>query len=153
MSFCRQDSGCEHNMRLFRAPGPNTVTTDSPWDTEGSLDSKYHTFNLRVHCLQQILPKCQREMQNAAGDHWARQPTQFESWMHAISSMYADLSWNVMAHSDAREGKWRGNWRMEWVASTLHFLRTWCIQHSYHYYRWCTHLGCQLSIELNPPPI
>jgi len=25
-----------------------------------------------------------------------------------------------MAHSDAREGKWRGNWRMEWVASTLH---------------------------------
>ena len=25
-----------------------------------------------------------------------------------------------MAHGDAREGKWRGNWRMEWVASTLH---------------------------------
>ena len=25
-----------------------------------------------------------------------------------------------MAHSDAREGKWRRNWRMEWVASTLH---------------------------------
>jgi len=21
-----------------------------------------------------------------------------------------------------------------------HYLRTWCIQ---HYYRWCTHLGCQ----------
>jgi len=31
-----------------------------------------------------------------------------------------DCSWNVMAHGDAREGKWRGNWRMEWVASTLH---------------------------------
>ena len=31
-----------------------------------------------------------------------------------------DSSWNVMAHGDAREGKWRGNWRMEWVASTLH---------------------------------
>ena len=29
-------------------------------------------------------------------------------------------SWNVMAHGDAQEGKWRGNWRMEWVASTLH---------------------------------
>ena len=27
---------------------------------------------------------------------------------------------NVMAHGDAREGKWRGNRRMEWVASTLH---------------------------------
>jgi len=25
-----------------------------------------------------------------------------------------------MAHGDARDGKWRGNWRMEWVASTLH---------------------------------
>jgi len=25
-----------------------------------------------------------------------------------------------MAHGDAREGKWRGNWRMGWVASTLH---------------------------------
>jgi hypothetical protein len=25
-----------------------------------------------------------------------------------------------MAHSDARERKWRRNWRMEWVASTLH---------------------------------
>ena len=31
-----------------------------------------------------------------------------------------DSSWNVMAHGDAREGKWMGNWRMEWVASTLH---------------------------------
>ena len=25
-----------------------------------------------------------------------------------------------MVHGDAREGKWRGIWRMEWVASTLH---------------------------------
>ena len=24
-----------------------------------------------------------------------------------------------MAHGDAREGKWRGNWRMDWVATTL----------------------------------
>jgi hypothetical protein len=31
-----------------------------------------------------------------------------------------ESSWNVMAHGDAREGKWRGNWRMEWVASTPH---------------------------------
>jgi len=32
----------------------------------------------------------------------------------------ADSSWNVMAHGDVRVGKWRGNWRMQWVASTLH---------------------------------
>jgi len=31
-----------------------------------------------------------------------------------------DSSWNVIAHGDAQEGKWRGNWRMQWVASTLH---------------------------------
>ena len=31
-----------------------------------------------------------------------------------------ESSWNVMAHGDAREGKWRGNWRIEWVTSTLH---------------------------------
>jgi len=31
-----------------------------------------------------------------------------------------DSSWSVMAHGDTREGKWRGNWRMEWVACTLH---------------------------------
>ena len=32
-------------------------------------------------------------------------------------SALVDSSWNVMAHG---EGKWRGNLRMEWVASTLH---------------------------------
>jgi len=31
-----------------------------------------------------------------------------------------ESSWNVMAHGDAREAKWRGNRRMQWVASTLH---------------------------------
>jgi len=31
-----------------------------------------------------------------------------------------ESSWNMMAHGDAREGKWRGNWWMDWVASTLH---------------------------------
>jgi hypothetical protein len=27
---------------------------------------------------------------------------------------------HVMAHGDKQEGKWKGNWRMEWVTSTLH---------------------------------
>ena len=35
-------------------------------------------------------------------------------------SMKIELGWNGMAHGDAREGKSRGNWRMQWVASTLH---------------------------------
>jgi hypothetical protein len=39
---------------------------------------------------------------------------------YIVACMIVDSSWNVMAHGDAREGKWRGNWRMEWVSSTLH---------------------------------
>jgi len=31
-----------------------------------------------------------------------------------------ESSWNVMVHGDAREGKWRENWRMEWISSTLY---------------------------------
>ena len=44
------------------------------------------------------------------------------SWPSPIvlSCIYVESSWNVMAHGDAREGKWRGNWRMEWVANNLH---------------------------------
>ena len=34
--------------------------------------------------------------------------------------LLVDSSWNVMAHGHAQEGKWRGNWRMDWVVSTLH---------------------------------
>ena len=45
-------------------------------------------------------------------------------WLHRRSYLslqeQVESSWDVMAHGDAREGKWRGNWRMEWVASTLH---------------------------------
>ena len=50
----------------------------------------------------------------------------FKSWKTSkvpnivLVLLFVDSSWNVMAHCDAREGKWRGNWQMEWVASTLH---------------------------------
>jgi len=40
--------------------------------------------------------------------------------LHCWRHLQVDSSWNVMTYGDAREGKWRGNWRMEWVASTLH---------------------------------
>jgi len=41
-------------------------------------------------------------------------------WPRTSTMILVDCSWNVMEHGDVREGKWRGNWRMEWVASTLH---------------------------------
>ena len=43
--------------------------------------------------------------------NWCTQP-----WLEFV----VDSSWNVVAHGDAREGKWSGNWRMESVASTYH---------------------------------
>ena len=43
----------------------------------------------------------------------------FHRSCHLLKSIL-DSSWNVTAHGDAREGKWRRKWRMEWVASTLH---------------------------------
>jgi len=35
------------------------------------------------------------------------------------TSSTVESSWNVMAHGDTRGEKWRANWQMEWVASTL----------------------------------
>ena len=46
---------------------------------------------------------------------------EFSERLHMYSRLFMiDSSWNVMAHDDARERNWRGNWRIEWVASTLH---------------------------------
>ena len=38
----------------------------------------------------------------------------------SADSIQVNSSWNGMAHGAAQEGKWRGNWRMVWVANTLH---------------------------------
>ena len=62
-----------------------------------------------------------------------------------------DSKWNVIAHGDAREGKWRGNRRMERVASTL--LTT--SEHGVYNITtnsksWCANLGRQYTTELTP---
>jgi hypothetical protein len=36
------------------------------------------------------------------------------------SSISVESSWNVIAHGEARQGEWRENWWMQWVAATLH---------------------------------
>ena len=38
----------------------------------------------------------------------------------ATPSFELESNWNLMANGDAREGKWRGNWQIEWISSTLH---------------------------------
>ena len=40
-------------------------------------------------------------------------------WQEPSRCVVVEWVWNLMAHGDARKGKWRGNWRMEWVASIL----------------------------------
>jgi len=64
-----------------------------------------------------------------------------------------DSSLNVMAHGEAREGKWRGNWRMERVASTLHTTSEHGVSSiTTSNKSWCAHLGCQQSTELTSLP-
>ena len=71
------------------------------------------------------------------GKDYNKTGTKSEDWCSMYSSFVAGFSgfilwfqlkydnhtvgssWNVIAHGDARKGKRRGNWRMEWVASTL----------------------------------
>jgi hypothetical protein len=56
-----------------------------------------------------------------------RSRTSYRSWFHIVFiekrtpvTRSVESIWNVMAHCDTREGNWRGNWWMEWVASTFH---------------------------------
>ena len=43
-----------------------------------------------------------------------------EIWMRiSPADSFLELVRNLVAHGDAREGKWKGNWRMECVAITL----------------------------------
>jgi hypothetical protein len=78
----------------------------------GSVDKhvKLHTvsyiWNRSIHSCQSL-----RRYSSAAS---------FVLWNSCRLRLLLKSSWNVMAHGDAREGKWRGNWRMKWVASTLH---------------------------------
>ena len=58
------------------------------------------------------------------GLHWVAACSAWTDVLQILQDYWAatlvESSWNVMAHGDGREGKWRGNWRMQWVASTLH---------------------------------
>ena len=43
----------------------------------------------------------------------------FASYVQPLSRL-VESGWNVMVHGDPRMGEWRGNWQIQWVASTLH---------------------------------
>jgi hypothetical protein len=74
--------------------------------------SKYRCFSIMSQSTV-ALPRSLHSMGHLATDEVLRDTMKDAVWI-------VDSSWNVMVHGDAREGKWWGNWRMEWVASTLH---------------------------------
>ena len=76
-------------------------TTGRDWRTLHSEDTPWH-IHLTKH----------------SNDHVKKKWDGRDMWL-AWRREEVECVWNLMAHGDAREGKWRGNWRMEWVAITL----------------------------------
>jgi len=84
-------------------------------------------FNSHVNCCNALKLLCLYP-QSAGADRtmvrWAFQES--IQWRcplltnHDYPNRKAVSNWNVKSHGDWREGKWRGNWRMVWVVSTLH---------------------------------
>jgi hypothetical protein len=83
------------------------------------------------HSVLSIQPsKTGPELRNSAENRIFQAPSllscyisqSFNTFHYPVLSIkpLVESSWNVTVHGDAREGKWRGNWRMERVASTLH---------------------------------
>ena len=77
-----------------------TLATSAP--RSRSTFSTFQRVHIRIGCQYPILRKCCQ-------------------LVHKVATAFpVESSWNVMAHGVARVGKWRENWRMESVASTLH---------------------------------
>jgi len=74
----------------------------------------YSMFRNRYKNFQQIYQVFQKNTH-----HGRDNSSNVSTCNHKHSRRFLELFRNVMAHGDAREGKWRGNCRMEWVVSTL----------------------------------
>jgi len=99
-------------LRFPRTWHYNLVRTWLPsyWGTHSlHLHPKDALGNVRKHISEQAVPHSENS------ESW----TQYLN-TRASTTILLESRWNVMPHGDARERKWRGNWRMEWVASTLH---------------------------------
>ena len=83
-----------------------------------TLNSHMHHLSLLLICVLFIKCDFSVELQPLVGHslHIIEASRSHSETPHSV----VDFSWNVMPHGDARKGKWRGNWRMEWVASILH---------------------------------
>jgi len=102
-----------------------------PWHLVNSME----TVNIKLRCFRYLrheLTKCDplvdlNTTSAASTNHQATFCEGSNQWSEARRDLcthdpqlFVESTWNVMAHGAAREGKWRGNWRMECVASNLH---------------------------------
>jgi hypothetical protein len=92
--WCIQRRPLNQTISAYKGPKGGTV-----WNKE-------RTWNVAIVASSQYCARCL----------WTRH---FDA-LYCFYWCHVEPSWNVMAHGEAREGKWRGNWRMEWIASTLH---------------------------------
>jgi len=76
----------------------------------------WHVVKWRVCCL---LCRLQSAQQTARTPFTYLGVSEFSPVFSMSWPILIESSWKVMAHGNAREGKWRRNWRMQWVASTL----------------------------------
>jgi len=128
----QQSRKCRRNLQYHVDPKPQICVFASQWHSGHQVATLYHT-PVNTHCRSNraalrlyTITRCH------AVYFWSQCPrrqrqTEKQNVLikDAISCLdhtasVVDSSWNVMAHGDAREEKWRRNWRMEWVASTLH---------------------------------
>ena len=124
---------------IHRIPTSGAVCT---WVCNGLIKRRLCMLNPQQATT--ILSKAQNcsltyRVQHPRTETWASslwQPQSMRSRHYFVHS-----SWNAMAHGDAQVGKWKGNWWMEWVASTLHTTSEHGVSSIYH--RWCADLGCQ----------
>ena len=96
-----------------RPSGPvNPISTKYP-----GLQLESDKSNVR----QEAVNKATRDNKRATKQLYEQMPLKARTKaVYEIRECVVDSNWNMMAHGDAQEGKWRGYWRMEWVASTLH---------------------------------
>ena len=104
---------------------PRTIVTISTKCTKDYCHNQYKMYQGLLSQSVQNVPRTLVTISTKAHSITVSQGTTTKSIVTTVLSVVhfsteVESSWNLMAHGDAREGKWRGNWWMEWVASTLH---------------------------------
>jgi hypothetical protein len=136
LSILRTRHSAISNLTYFGIQHVTTVTRRL--NLLGTWNGMYSMSYLSAYCVK-LLPHMNCRPQFAAVWIWCicrhvsaavrrrkrrrrgdgRKKTVVDIRIQIPRTRLVESSWNVMAHGDAREGKWRGNWRMEWVDSTL----------------------------------